>query len=109
MSGIGFYIIYNNKNINGYDHFATLHAKFGLAIVIMSVGLGMVGGVVLHPDFGVDKTNKTIRFAHKMGARVVLASAWMCCLSGLYTLTTAPVALGMVGVPLLLLFPFTLI
>lgn len=34
----------------------------GLACIVSCLGLGFVGGYVLHPDFGVDKTNKNIRY-----------------------------------------------
>jgi hypothetical protein len=57
----GFYAIYKNKENNGYHHFQTIHGMMGLACIISCVGLGFVGGVVLHPDFGIDKTNKNIR------------------------------------------------
>jgi Eukaryotic cytochrome b561 len=109
LAGAGFYVIYTNKNANNYSHFMSYHAQFGVAILVSCIGLGMVGGVVLHPDFGVDKTNKTIRFAHKTGARVVLAGAWMCCVSGMAQLTTDPMSLAIVALPLMVLFPFTLV
>lgn len=72
------------------------------------MGLGLVGGIVLHPDFGVDKTNKTIRFAHKMGARVTLALAWGAAFSGIYKMTQDTTTLIMYGLPLLIFIPFTL-
>ena len=104
----GLYVIYTNKNNNGSEHFTTLHGKFGLAMILSSIGLGLAGGVFLHPDFGIDKTNQTIRYAHKTGARVTLAFAWMCCMSGMYTLTQDPMSLALLGVPLVALFPLTL-
>ena len=103
------YIIYTNKNNNGSEHFTTYHGKFGLAVIVSCIGIGMAGGLFLHPDFGIDKTNTTIRFAHKTGARITLAMAWMCCVSGMYTLTQETTMLGMLIVPLVALFPFTLI
>jgi hypothetical protein len=30
----------------------------------MSIGLGMAGGIFLHPDFGIDKNNKLICDGH---------------------------------------------
>lgn len=105
----GFYAIYRNKNLWGKEHFTSTHGKAGLAVIVASIGAGMVGGIVLHPDFGVDKTNKTIRFAHKTFSRCVLASAWMTAFYGFYTTTQDPIELAIFGLPLLVLAPFTLI
>lgn len=105
----GFYAIYSNKNMWGKAHFTTLHGKAGLALIVMSIGAGMVGGVFLHPDFGMDKTNKTIRFAHKTFSRCVMAGAWMTAFYGFYTMTQNPVDLAIFGLPLLVLAPFTLV
>ena len=58
----GLYAIYKNKENRGAQHFQTTHAMAGLACMLSCVGLGLVGGVVLHPDFGIDKGNKTIRY-----------------------------------------------
>eukprot|EP00339_Tiarina_fusa_P025198 CAMPEP_0117065278 /NCGR_PEP_ID=MMETSP0472-20121206/45630_1 /TAXON_ID=693140 ORGANISM="Tiarina fusus, Strain LIS" /NCGR_SAMPLE_ID=MMETSP0472 /ASSEMBLY_ACC=CAM_ASM_000603 /LENGTH=164 /DNA_ID=CAMNT_0004785831 /DNA_START=41 /DNA_END=532 /DNA_ORIENTATION=- len=72
----GLYAIYHNKNLMERPHFTSYHGIAGLALVLSSVGAGMVGGVFLHPDFGIDKTNQTVRYAHKMFARIVLGAAW---------------------------------
>jgi hypothetical protein len=63
----------------------------------------------LHPDFGLDKTNQTIRYAHKTFARLVLGCAWATAVMGMYNMTQDPMELAIVGVPLLLFAPFTLI
>lgn len=105
----GFYAIYRNKNLWGKDHFTTTHGQAGVAIVLSAIGAGLVGGVFLHPDFGIDKTNKTIRLAHKTFARCLMAAAWMTAFYGFYTMTKNPVDLAIFGVPLLALAPFTLI
>jgi hypothetical protein len=68
-----------------------------------------VGGVFLHPDFGIDKTNKTIRLAHKTFARVLLGGAWVTAFYGFYTMTQNPVDLAIFGLPLVVLAPFTLV
>lgn len=77
-------------------------------MIINCIGLGLVGSIVLHPDFGVDKTNKTIRFAHKMASRIVLIIAWMTAFLGLYQMNVSNSILAMYGIPLLALVPFTL-
>jgi hypothetical protein len=58
----GMYAIYLNKENNGAQHFKSSHGKAGLALLLSCLGLGLVGGIVLHPDFGIDKTNKNIRY-----------------------------------------------
>ena len=63
----------------------------------------------LRGTFGIDKTNQTIRLAHKTFARCVLASAWVTAFYGFYTITQNPVELAIFGLPLLVLAPFTLI
>jgi hypothetical protein len=105
----GLYVIYTNKSNNGSEHFTSYHGKAGLSLVICSIGAGMAGGIFLHPDFGVDKTNKQIRFVHKTFARAVISCAWMVAVSGMYTLTTDVMSLAIVAVPLLVFAPFTLI
>lgn len=38
LIGIAFWSIYSNKNNNGYDHFASSHAKYGLNTLLMVAG-----------------------------------------------------------------------
>jgi hypothetical protein len=68
----------------------------------------LAGGVFLHPDFGIDKTNQTVRFAHKWFGRSVMASAWITCVFGLMQLTSNPGTLAVFAVPLVILAPMTL-
>ena len=105
----GLYAIYRNKEMWGKAHFTSTHGQAGLAIILLSVGAGMVGGVFLHPDFGMDKTNKTIRYAHKVFARGVLMAAWGTAFYGFSTMTSDPVQLAMFGLPLLVLAPYSLV
>ena len=105
----GFYAIYKNKNNWGKDHFTTTHGQAGLAIIISAIGAGLVGGVFLHPDFGMDKTNKSIRYAHKMFARALLMAGWGTAFYGFYTMTQDPVDLAIFGLPLLVLAPYSLV
>lgn len=58
----GLYAIYKNKENRGAQHWQTNHAMAGLACILSCIGLGLIGAVVLHPDFGIDKGNKTIRY-----------------------------------------------
>ena len=104
----GLYSIYTNKNNMGRPHLTSYHSWAGISAAVSSLGLGLVGSIVLHPDFGVDKTNKTIRFAHKMGARVTLALAWGAAFSGLYKMTQDASVLIMFGAPLLVFVPLVL-
>ena len=69
----GLYAIYHNKNLYEKPHFTSTHGKIGLALMISMVGPLSAGGVFLHPDFGIDKTNQTIRKIHKMFSRVLMA------------------------------------
>lgn len=106
---VGLYIIYNNKEINGFQHLKTAHAKIGLALALACFGLGLAGSVFLHPDWGVAKTNTTIRFWHKTASRIALILSWFTAALGLQQLIPKDaVSLAIYGVPLLLLVPFTL-
>ena len=44
LSFSGIYVIYQNKENNGYEHLKSLHAQVGLALIVTCVGLGMAGG-----------------------------------------------------------------
>jgi hypothetical protein len=79
-----------------------------LGLIVSAIGAGIIGGIVLHPDWGLDKTNQTIRYAHKTFARIVLGGAWATAVVGMYNMTQDPMELAIVGVPLLILAPFTL-
>jgi hypothetical protein len=109
LSLAGFYAIYHNKNMHERPHFTSYHGKAGLGLLLASLGAGMAGGIFLHPDFGFDKTNKTIRFAHKTMGRVILGSAWCTAFVGMYGMTQDPLSLALFGLPLLVLAPFTLV
>ena len=58
----GLYVIYRNKELMGKEHITSTHAIFGIITMAGCVMAAMAGGIFLHPDFGVDKTNKTIRY-----------------------------------------------
>lgn len=82
LGGFGWYVIYSNKEMFGKPHLYTLHGKLGAAVMVGYLSLGVFGALALHPDFGILKTNKTIRFAHKWGGRVLTALAWLACVAG---------------------------
>jgi hypothetical protein len=105
----GIYCIYQNKEMNGYSHLKTPHSWMGAGIAISLFGLMLVGGIVLHPDFGFDKTNKDIRFAHKMGARITLIFAWITAIVGLSELIPNDgVTMALFALPLMAMVPFVL-
>lgn len=79
-------------------------------MAISSFGLGMVGSIVLHPDFGVDKTNQLIRKLHKWSSRATLLVAWLTAIGGLMQLApNSPGVIGLYAIPLLAFVPFSLL
>jgi hypothetical protein len=104
----GFYVIYTNKESNNKPHFVTAHSIGGLFALVGTTMIGMAGGVLLHPDFGIAKTNKTFRLLHLWAGRILLLVAWFTCFNGLNQLTVDTKVLALFGVPLLALIPFTL-
>jgi hypothetical protein len=110
LSCAGVYCIYLNKERNGYGHLKSQHSIAGVGVLCSCIALGMAGGVFLHPDFGVDKTNKTIRLGHKMASRIVLMLAWFTAFSGLQQMIPdKSLMLLPFGIPLLILVPFVLL
>lgn len=105
----GVYCIYLNKERNGFQHFKSYHGTVGMGLVLVYMSLGLVGGIVLHPDFGLDKGNKIIRMAHKLASRLTIAACWVTAFVGLNTLTKDPVQLAMFGIPLVALMPVLLV
>jgi hypothetical protein len=93
----------------GKKHLQTPHAIAGMSIFVSCIMIGMVGGVFLHPDFGMDKTNKTIRLAHKLSSRGLLMLAWFTAAMGLQQLTNDVVTLAMYAAPLVILTPLVLL
>mmetsp|Transcript_24336 Transcript_24336/g.55503 ORF Transcript_24336/g.55503 Transcript_24336/m.55503 type:complete len:183 (-) Transcript_24336:134-682(-) len=87
-AGGGYWVIYKNKENYGRPHLMTLHGKAGFGVLLGSVGAMLFGAIFLHPDFGTDKTNKTIRKFHKIFGRSMIAASYVVCILGLRTLTT---------------------
>ena len=105
----GLYAIYHNKNLYERPHFTSLHGKAGLALLVLTAPPMLVGGIFLHPDWGVDKTNKEYRKLHKLFSRIIMSCAWGTAMYGMYSMTKDPIELAIYGVPLLILAPFTLV
>jgi hypothetical protein len=78
----GWYVIYSNKEMYGKPHGVTPHSKIGFLAMILYISFGLAGMIFLNPDFGIQKTNKTIRFFHKWGGRAATAVAWFACVTG---------------------------
>ena len=110
LSLAGCYCIYRNKEINGFAHLKSNHAWCGVGVMINCIGVGMAGGIFLHPDFGMDKTNKTLRALHKWASRITLIFAWMTAILGVDQLVPSSdqFTLVMYAFPLMVLVPFTL-
>jgi hypothetical protein len=86
----------------------TPHAWCGVGVITSCVGLGLAGSIFLHPDFGIDKTNKLIRKVHKTASRLTLMFAWITAVVGLLQLTSNVTTIAMYAIPLIALVPFTL-
>eukprot|EP00527_Entomoneis_sp_CCMP2396_P009473 CAMPEP_0198139248 /NCGR_PEP_ID=MMETSP1443-20131203/2599_1 /TAXON_ID=186043 /ORGANISM="Entomoneis sp., Strain CCMP2396" /LENGTH=199 /DNA_ID=CAMNT_0043801329 /DNA_START=67 /DNA_END=666 /DNA_ORIENTATION=- len=107
--GAGYYIIWKNKENNGAPHLTTNHGLVGMFVLLSMVGIGMMGGVLLHPDFGLDKQNPTIRTVHKYAGRVLLTTAWFTTILGLYTLIPNDyIKLMAYAAPLVCMLPYSL-
>jgi len=85
------------------------HAIVGLFAAVLSVMLGGVGAIVLHPDFGMDNTNQVVRTMHAFGARVTLMLAWFAAVMGLNQMTNDSVVVATYAIPLLIFVPITLL
>mmetsp|Transcript_17039 Transcript_17039/g.39031 ORF Transcript_17039/g.39031 Transcript_17039/m.39031 type:complete len:205 (+) Transcript_17039:115-729(+) len=106
----GFYVIYQNKINMGKDHFTTLHGKAGLTAFAGLSLPAVAGAVFLHPDFGIDKSNKLYRKVHKVVSRVLLLLAWGATISGFKTLIGDDyVTLAIFAAPVVIAAPFTLL
>lgn len=107
-AAIGWYIIHTNKNLMKKQHLLTLHGKLGAAVCIGYILLSIIGGIALHPDFGIMRTNKTIRLAHRYFARVTTAAAWVSCFLGYQKLQDDTMYQLALGLPLLIIGVFVL-
>ena len=97
LGGFGLYVIYSNKEMLSKPHFATLHGKLGLASYVAYVGLNLVGGAALHPDWGILKTNKSLRTIHKYSGRMALMLSWAAAYTGFSNLETDGIKMSAVA------------
>mmetsp|Transcript_8105 Transcript_8105/g.8258 ORF Transcript_8105/g.8258 Transcript_8105/m.8258 type:complete len:210 (+) Transcript_8105:18-647(+) len=102
LAAFGYYVIYSNKEINHKTHLTTLHGKLGVLVLVNFLCFSIVGGVLLHPDWGLLKTNKTIRTFHKWGGRAFTATAWACSVLGFITMQKSLALQIVFGLPLLI-------
>jgi hypothetical protein len=76
---VGFYVIYTTKEAFGKEHFTSIHGQLGLAVTLTYIGMALFSFPALNVDWGVFKTNKDVRLAHKWTGRLATAAAWVCC------------------------------
>ena len=88
-SAAGLYVIWSNKEAINKPHFMTTHGQLGLFVIIAYFVLMMVGGLLLHPDFGLEafKRNPNIRRVHKYFGKFTLALSWYCVYTGYATIS----------------------
>ena len=55
------YVIYSNKEMNQKPHLTSYHSLMGITAVAGCIMAMIAGALFLHPDFGMDKGNKTYR------------------------------------------------
>uniref|UniRef100_A0A7S4M4W4 Cytochrome b561 domain-containing protein n=1 Tax=Odontella aurita TaxID=265563 RepID=A0A7S4M4W4_9STRA len=101
----GLYAIYQNKEKFGKPHLNSGHSVVGLLALTGATSVGLAGAVFLHPDFGSDKQNKTIRFVHHWTGKITLIAAFFSCMLGLNQLTENPIILIGFSFPLVALVP----
>lgn len=78
----GWYVIYDIKEERKKQHLKSWHGKVGAGVMIGYLAVGIFGAIALNPDFGLLKTNQTVRVAHKWAGRVLTLAAWWCCVTG---------------------------
>ena len=76
------YVIYTSKEMKQKEHLTTYHGQLGAAVMVANLGLSVFGLAGLHPDFGVLRTNKLVRFMHKWSGRVIVGLSWVVCVLG---------------------------
>jgi len=109
MALFALYVIYSNKILLGKPHFTSIHGKLGVTVIIGYLALGLVGAIALHPDWGVLRTNKTVRAVHKWLGRLFTSAAWFSCVLGFISKETALWKQIIFAVPMMIFGFFTLI
>lgn len=105
----GFYVIYSNKEAANKEHFTTTHGQLGLLVTLVYIGMALFSFPSLNVDWGVFKTNKTVRFAHKWTGRVATAASWYCCILGFNTMVADQTTQLLFAVPLAVFAFFVLL
>lgn len=82
IAGFGWYVIYRSKEMRGKQHLTSTHGQLGFAVLVGNIGLFLFAFAALHPDWGVLRTNKLIRFVHKWGGRSIITASWVTCVLG---------------------------
>ena len=109
LSLAGCYCIYRNKENHGFPHLKSSHAWCGVGVMINCVAVGLAGALFLHPDFGMDKSNKVIRTIHKWASRCTLLAAWVTAILGvLQMVPSSSMIVPLYAFPLVVLVPLTL-
>ncbi|KAJ1448083.1 hypothetical protein M885DRAFT_540403 [Pelagophyceae sp. CCMP2097] len=101
LAMFGWYVIYSNKQLFNKPHLTSWHSLVGVYALVGYLVLQVVGLLGLHPDFGVLKTNKTVRTVHKLFGRTVIAAGWMACSMGFNKMNPNVVHQLIFAVPLL--------
>jgi hypothetical protein len=101
FGGFAYYVIRTNKDLFGKPHHTTVHGKLGVFVLLSYLSIGIVGLVCLHPDWGILKTNKSLRFGHKWGGRILTALAWITCCLGFNTMESNAMIEILFALPLL--------
>ncbi|KAJ1416538.1 eukaryotic cytochrome b561-domain-containing protein [Ochromonadaceae sp. CCMP2298] len=101
LASLGFYVIYSNKEMARKPHLMSIHGKLGFTVLVMYFALGAFGAIALHPDFGIMKTNKTLRTVHKLVGRAATAFAWTSCVLGFMNMTPSLWMQAVMATPLL--------
>lgn len=60
----------------------TLHHKLGGITWLSYVLMGVGGFITLHPDYGIMRTNQTVRKFHHYGGKFLIALSWFVCVLG---------------------------
>jgi hypothetical protein len=82
FSAFGMYVIYTQKIMLEKLHFTSTHGQLGLVAFGAFCVLDLVGGALLHPDFGLTTQNALIRGVHKYSGRLALTLGWGAVVSG---------------------------
>jgi len=112
-SMFGAYVIYTNKEMYNKPHLTTPHGQFGAGVLLSMLFAPLAATIALSPDYGIAKTSKLVRFAHKWAGRLIVFAGWITSMFGIAAMLRLDqpnhgnelVAAAMMG-PMFLLMPF---